>query len=148
MTAKTVIDLIQKLREYTYWLGKDEPCSRDIHPPICDVAANVLQIMLDEQEKMKEYLQPFTIRDMGRFQEIMQAEKEGRLITLPCRVGDTVFAAETKPIIPLSVAFVGVYLDGADGGDFESLENFGETVFTTREAAEEAILKGEKGCGV
>lgn len=38
--------LIKRLREYTYWLGKDESYSRDIHPPICDEAARMLEQLL------------------------------------------------------------------------------------------------------
>ena len=32
-----------------------------------------------EVERMKEYMKPFTIRDMDRFREIMRAEDSGRL---------------------------------------------------------------------
>lgn len=96
----------------------------------------------EEVDQIKGCMEPFTIQDMARFREIMQAEKEGRLAILPCKVGDTVFAAETGPVIPLSVLFVCLYLEGADGGDWESLENFGKTVFLTREAAEAAINGG------
>lgn len=75
---------------------------------------------------------------------LLFAWDEGRVVVLPCKVGDTVFAAETGPVIPLSVAHVGVWLDGADGGDWEALENFGKTVFLTREEAEAALL-AQKG---
>lgn len=33
---------------------------------------------------LKESMRPITIQDMGRFQEIMRAEKAGRLEILPC----------------------------------------------------------------
>lgn len=33
-------------------------------------------------QRMKEYMEPFTIRDIDRFNEIMQAEKDGRLVVL------------------------------------------------------------------
>lgn len=97
----------------------------------------------EEVERMKEYMLPFTIQDIDRFREIIQAEKEGRLAVLPCKVGDTVFAAETSPVTPLSVMCVCLYLEGADGGDWESLQNFGETVFLTREEAEESLKDRE-----
>ncbi len=78
--------------------------------------------------------------------ELVEAEKDGRLVVLPCKVGDTVFAAETSPVIPLSVVCVGVYLEGAEGEDWEDLDNFGKTVFLTCEEAEAALeaQKGEK----
>ena len=78
---------------------------------------------------------------LARLRDLVLADEAGRLVVLPCKVGDTVYAAETSPAIPLSVAYVGVYLDGADGGDWEALENIGKTVFLTREEAE-AALKG------
>ena len=37
----------------------------------------------EEIQRMKEYMKPFTIRDIDRFNEIMQAEKDGRLVVLP-----------------------------------------------------------------
>lgn len=58
-------------------------------------------------------------------------------------VGDTVFTAETSPVIPLSVMCVCLYLEGAEGGDWEPLQNFGETVFLTREEAEAALKDRE-----
>lgn len=62
------------------------------------------------------------------------------VVVLPCKVGDTVFAAEEYPVIPLIVSGTAVFLDGSDGGDFEHIENFGKTVFLTREAAEAALI--------
>lgn len=34
--------LIERLRSYTYWLGQDGPESHDIHPLICDEAADAI----------------------------------------------------------------------------------------------------------
>lgn len=73
----------------------------------------------------------------------IDAEKDGRLVILPCKVGDTVYAAETAPIIPLYVANVGVLLDGEDGCDWEYMENIGKTVFLPREEAEAALKGGD-----
>lgn len=80
---------------------------------------------------------------VDRVKRWQQAEKDGRMVVLPCKVGDTVFAAETNPVIPLVVVHVGVILDGKDGEDWESLDNFGKTVFLTREEAEAALKKEE-----
>lgn len=67
---------------------------------------------------------------------------EGRLVELPCKVGDVVYGADADPVLPLYVVEHAVYLESAEGGDFEVLSNFGKTVFLTREEAE-AALKGE-----
>lgn len=39
----------------------------------------------EEVEQMNGYMEPFTIQDMERFREIMQAEKDGRLVVLKKR---------------------------------------------------------------
>lgn len=72
----------------------------------------------------------------------VKAAAEGRLVELPCKVGDIVYGADADPVIPLYVIEHAVYLESAEGGDFEVLSNFGKTVFLTREEAE-AALKGE-----
>lgn len=72
----------------------------------------------------------------------VKAAAEGRLVELPCKVGDIVYGADADPAIPLHVIEHAVYLESAEGGDFEVLSNFGKTVFLTREEAE-AALKGE-----
>lgn len=36
----------------------------------------------EEIQRMKEYMEPFTIQDIDRFNEIMRAEKDGRLVVL------------------------------------------------------------------
>ena len=72
----------------------------------------------------------------------VKAASEGRLVEMPCKVGDIVYGADADPVIPLYVIEHAVYLESAEGGDFEVLSNFGETVFLTREEAE-AALKGE-----
>lgn len=36
-------NLEKELRGYTYWIGSCSPCSRDIHPPICESAADAIK---------------------------------------------------------------------------------------------------------
>ena len=74
-----------------------------------------------------------------RMNEVCKAEEEGRLVVLPCKVGGIVYGAETSPIIPMHVMEPAVYLESSEGGDFETLGNFGKTVFLTREEAEAAL---------
>ena len=82
---------------------------------------------------------------VDRLRELKQADDEGRCVVFPCRIGDAVFAAETSPVIPLKVAHFGMWLDGEDGGDWESIENIGKTVFLTREEAEAALEEMKNG---
>lgn len=79
-----------------------------------------------------------------RMKELAKADKDGRVVVLPCKVGDVLYAAESAPVIPLHVMEVAIYLalEGEDGGDYERISNIGKTVFLTREEAEKA-MKGE-----
>jgi len=85
----------------------------------------------------------------NRIVELMNAEEQGRLIVLPCKVGDTVFVMITGNILPFDVISVtfcrnkphfsaqhGIHLAWGFGED-----DIGKTVFLTREEAERAWEK-------
>lgn len=80
-----------------------------------------------------------------RLRELAKADKDERVVVLPCKVGDVLYAAESAPVIPLHVMEVAIYLalEGEDGGDYERISNIGKTVFLTREEAERA-MEGRK----
>ena len=82
---------------------------------------------------------------ISRMVELMKADKEGRVLILPCKVGDTVYAADAAPVIPLRVKELAFYLKGEDGGDYERVSNIGKTVFLTREEAEKALEARKDG---
>ncbi len=48
----------------------------------------------EEIRRMQEYMKPFTIQDMDRFREIMDAEKDGRLVVSRFKHGDCVWVIE------------------------------------------------------
>ena len=75
---------------------------------------------------------------MKKLQEYENAEEDGRLVVLPCKVGTPVFIIGSK-------WRGGRYDQWVNTGNFRwsDLEKFGKTVFLTREDAE-AALKGEK----
>ena len=85
---------------------------------------------------------------IDRLRELAEADKDGRVVVLPCKVGDVLYAAESAPVIPLHVMEVAIYLalEGEDGGDYERISNIGKTVFLTREEAEKALqeMEGKK----
>lgn len=82
---------------------------------------------------------------VGRLKELAVADKDGRCVVLPCKVGDVLYAAESAPVIPLHVMEVAIYLalEGEDGGDYERISNIGKTVFLTRAEAENALQEME-----
>lgn len=76
------------------------------------------------------------------------AEEQGRLVILPCKVGDIVYRVHTKDhivknrIIAFYVSASGIWYWDETGRE-TPVETIGKTVFLTREEAEVA-LKGEK----
>ena len=90
-----------------------------------------------------------------RLRELAVADKEGRAIILPCKVGHRVFAlldtdkhiseCEIKQIgLGNEIGFVGLEPIGDRGRKYGvSLNGFGKTVFLTREEAEKALAEME-----
>ena len=73
-----------------------------------------------------------------RLRELAEADRNHQIVIRPCKIGDTVWAADTEPVIPLHVMADAVYLEGRHGGDYERLSNFGSVVFLSQEEAKEA----------
>lgn len=98
--------------------------------------------------------------DPERVAELAQAEKDGRLVVLPCKVGDTVwtniaivgdrYKSADRPY-PVEVVFIGMgedkrffHVQYSNGRVFPfDFDKIGKTVFLTREEAEAALKKGK-----
>lgn len=86
---------------------------------------------------------------IDRLQEIADAERDGRLVVLPCKVGDTIFShcwnIKNQKYDVCTGRVKDVRYDAADGcvmvTDGERYRVLGKTVFLTRAEAE-AALKG------
>ena len=90
-----------------------------------------------------------------RLRELAVADQEGRVIVLPCKVGQRVFAlldtdkhiseCEIKQIgLGNEIGFVVLEPIGARGRKYGvALNGFGKTVFLTREEAEKALAEME-----
>lgn len=84
----------------------------------------------------------------GEAQEFAKAKAEGRLVVLPCKVGDTVYKVKvgTNRILERKVngfiktRFIGEWRVTVEiGNSFSSVDAIGKTVFLTREEAEKAL---------
>lgn len=94
-----------------------------------------------------------------RLRELAEADKDGRLVMLPCKVGQRVFAlldtdkhiseCEVKQIgMGNKTRFIGLEPIGARGREYGvALNGFGKTVFLTREEAEKALEAMKDGNG-
>lgn len=109
-----------------------------------------------EPEEIVEVQEAISPIPFGRFHNIMEAERDGRLVVLPCKVGDTVYEVNkrgfvsTYEVITIHVSS-GSVLVGWDliDGIYSNLNGFevsalGKTVFLTREEAEAALKKREE----
>lgn len=92
---------------------------------------------------------------IARLRELAVADQKGRVIVLPCKVGQRVFAlldtdkhiseCEIKQIgLGNEIGFVGLEPIGDRGREYGvALNGFGKTVFLTREEAEKALREME-----
>ena len=104
-------------------------------------------------ERVWKLLQEIDEEKLKHLEELVDAENEGRLVVLPCKVGDTVWILDHK----FSAEIEKISLGGEDGLCFEWTEydrgfeltevwdegyftekDIGKTVFLTREEAERA----------
>lgn len=88
---------------------------------------------------------------IGQLAQAVDADRDGRLVVLPYKVGQRVFAlldtdkhiseCEVKQIgMGNKIGFIGLEPIGARGREYGiSLNGFGKTVFLTREEAEKAL---------
>ena len=81
------------------------------------------------------------LMELKKYQE---ADKDGRLVVLPCKVGDTVYFALLGRIIEKQVFSIvsfsnstRIYCDGTS--EYFRPEDIGKTFFLTREAADRAL---------
>ena len=85
-----------------------------------------------------------------RLRELAEADKDGRVVVLPCKVGDTVWriVRDGEPHITRDEVRDMYFADDMTpcielvGGRVTFTEKFGKTVFLSREEAEKA-MKGE-----
>lgn len=97
-------------------------------------------IACEEARKIEDGLSKHDY-SIARMVELMQADKDGRVVVLPCKVGDTVYRlqyVEESPgrfivdTVPIKFALIW-------------LNEFGKTVFLTREEGENALAAMKYG---
>ena len=87
--------------------------------------------------------------DLDRLEELVEADKSGRVVIRPCKVGDTVYFALLGRIIEKQVFSIvsfsnstRIYCDGTS--EYFRPEDIGKTFFLTREEAEAALEAKKK----
>lgn len=116
---------------------------------LSDAAINIINDLHTERlDYTSEYLP--LIDALNRLAEYEDAEADGRLVVLPCKVGDTVYMPYKGRAHKLRVQGISVSISGNDvilhfgGYPVTNVwgSEVGRTVFLTKEEAEQA-LKGE-----
>ena len=95
---------------------------------------------------------------ISRMVELMKADKDGRVVVLPCKVGDTVYFVNAKQILEFAVVGYAVDETGISWVHSEhvdkigntnertfSPDRFGKNTFFTREEAEKALEARKDG---
>ena len=94
---------------------------------------------------------------LSKLAEYEIAEEEGRLVVLPCKVGDALFCFSRRKIYPFKARCIRIYEERAEielwyAGDEENLkfwhitiaeQDIGYKLFFTREEAEKALKEME-----
>lgn len=102
----------------------------------------------EEHEQLAEWLE--------ELKSYKEAEEQGLLVRLPCKVGDTVYVPTRNFISELRIIMVSVDMHGTyfrwmlNSGIYPNLDGFsgsklGKTVFLTREEAEKKLEELENG---
>lgn len=111
---------------------------------VCDRLAAYEDTGLTPEELKAALTKPLFLRvaaqalgvDIGRLSELAEADKDGRVVVLPCKVGDTIWRLkrtfETYP--DRSKPYV-----EPDAFLLQDVWDAGKTVFLTREEAEKAL---------
>lgn len=83
---------------------------------------------------------------VARLRELAEADRDGRLVVLPCKVGNTVYLIVTKRARNYTTEFRFVKKSRLTFLNMERiLQDFGKEAFLTREEAEKALEATEDG---
>lgn len=113
----------------------------------------MLRKLNGQAAKMWDFAQAVDNMTIARLKELTDADKDGRVVVLPCKVGDTVWriVRDGEPHITRDEVRDMYFADDMTpcielvGGRVTFTEKFGKTVFLTREEAERAMEGMENG---
>lgn len=134
-TRRTMID-VEAVREHAmdlYWRLK---AYEDTHMMPSDVTSMRMDMAI--------IAALFNGIDVDRMKELAEADRDGRVVVLPCKVGDTVYFDLLERIIEKQVFSIVSFSNSTRiycGGTSEYFrpEDIGKTFFLTREEAEKAL---------
>lgn len=129
-------------------------CSRQCGEPMAQRSATGCECYETVKSSMAYYvgtLDGAKGKIPNRLRELAEADKDGRVVVLPCKVGDTVWriVRDGEPHITRDEVRDMCFADDMTpcielvGGRVTFTEKFGKTVFLSREEAEKALQEME-----
>lgn len=137
-TRMTVVDAAV-VREHAmefYWRLKAYE-DTGLTPEQCENAKAIIESAFSDDTAKAE-----------RIRELLKADNDGRLVVLPCKVGDIVYGFHgRRTILPMVAKWIETNTDGwciaaqytPMAPRFYRFSDFGKTVFLTREEAKKAL---------
>ena len=136
-----------------FWLHKDFPPVRE---DTVDEFVDCVKDMASRLASIENILGDDY--DLGRLKELVEADRDGRCVVFPCKIGDTVYDIQMGKITEKTIISIPFLLsksvnhlclhaiNNRDALTTIETENLGKTVFLTRKEAEDALerMEGEE----
>lgn len=141
-------NLVNSLREHAEWARTNEWETPITLGDDLTGAADRIEAQAKEIEQLRGHLRCLCRNcDLDRLEKLAEADRDGRLVVLPCKAGDTVYriVRDADPHIARDEVRNMYFADDMTlcvelvGGRIILSEKFGKTVFLTREEAEKAL---------
>ena len=130
---------------WSYHCGSGEAANRLAAYEDTELTPEEIDMDHEAAEQLRQLCQGC---DLDRLEKLAEADRDGRVVVLPCKVGDVVYGFHgEKTILPMVAKWIETCTNGwciavqyaPMAPRFYQFSDFGKTVFLTREAAEKAL---------
>lgn len=157
-------------KEYKAFIKNEKPTGKQIYQRLLEIEdilgddydLDRLRVIINQRMSMRdEVAKRFEITKdipLDRLRELVEADRGGRCVVLPCKVGDTIYdisLAEIKESNVISISFIAsksTYHVSICAENYRhaitldiEMDDFGKTVFLTCEEAEAALEEMKNG---
>ena len=124
-----------------YYIRCSERCDKDICDCECEKFCQIVEALGAIEDILGDNY------DLDRLRELVEADREGRCVVLPCKIEDDVYINLLGKTLPFSVISISQMastpthkaMHGVRLCYIFKADDVGKTVFRTREAAEQAL---------
>lgn len=141
-------ELVKALREHAEWARANEWETPITLGDDLAGAADLIEAQAKEIEKLRGQLRHLCRNcDLDRLEKLAEADRDGRVVVRPCKVGDTLFRVFAGEILEHKVRNMR-YLAIQERWDIDTTpfcpyveSSIGKTIFLTHEEAERALME-------